>query len=293
MLAPLKFDVFNLLCPSPSASIDEYLGATDPNNITFSLSITNQYVTATTVPARLNIVGGVPSYIALLINDTNVTWQPFTTTNLSISTPTNGAYAVSVGLRGLPTNAAQTWHSVTLTRDTTPLTLALTNLALRTGSRPFIDPAGYATRSLSAITWTVVDATGTTNHGSGIVVAQGWNLLDPYHTTNWFQCLDLALALGTNWISIQATDWAGTVAVTNFAYVFNTNGDTTPPAFSLLWPQDGSLISGDTLTLPFFSPFGAAQGKRERGEEEKAGQGKPCPYERQQQKKKYLWLSLT
>ena len=165
------------------------------------------------------------------------------------STPTDGVYVVTVGLCGLPLNATQTWQSVTLFRDTTPLTLALTNPAVLSGSRPFIDPAGYATRALSAITWTVVDANGGTNSGNGIVVDQSWNLLDQYHVTNWFQCVDLALALGTNWISIQAVDWAGTVAVTNFAYVFDTNGDTTPPSLTLVWPQDGTQVSGDTFTV--------------------------------------------
>ncbi len=81
------------------------------------------------------------------------------------------------------------------------------------------------------------------------MVAQGWSLADPYHVTNWFQCVDLALALGTNWVSIQAVDWAGTVALTNFAYVFDTNGDVTPPALTLTWPPDGTQVSGDTFTV--------------------------------------------
>jgi hypothetical protein len=229
-------------------NLAEYLNGTDPNKISFSLSVTSQYVNATAVPVQLNLAGGVPSHIALLVNDTNpadANWQPFTTTNLSVPTPADGTYVVTVGLCGLPPNAAQTWQSLTLFRDTTPLTLVLTNPVVWSGSRPFIDPAGYTTRALSALTWAVVDANG----GSGAVVAQSWNLPDPYHTTNWFQCVDLALALGTNWISIQATDWAGMVAVTNFAYVFDTNGDITPPALALAWPQDGTQVSGDSLTV--------------------------------------------
>jgi hypothetical protein len=248
---------FGITAVDPNADFDgdgvtnlvDYLNGTDPNKISFSLSVTNQYVTTTAVPVQLNIAGGIPSFIAVLINDTNASWQPFTTSSLSVPTPADGTYVITVGLCGMATNATQTWHSVTVVRDSTPLTLALTNLAARSGSRPFIDPAGYASRALKAITWTVVDANGATNTSHGSVVAQGWNLLDQYHTTNWFQCLDLALALGTNWISIQATDWAGTVAVTNFSYVFDTNGDTTAPALSLLWPQDGTQVSGDNLTV--------------------------------------------
>ncbi len=231
----------------------DYTNGLDPNTIAFTVSVTNRYVNQSAVPMQIDLLAGVPSYYAVLLNDTNqgdANWQAYPGTNLTVNLgPTDGTYTVSVGLRGLPAIGAQTWQSVTLIRDTTPLTLVLTNPVDLSGSRPFIDPAGYTTRALSALTWTVVAPNGTTNTGSGAVVAQGWNLLDRYHTTNCFQCVDLPLALGLNWISIQAVDWAGTVAATNFAYVFDTNGDTTPPALTLVWPQDGTQVSGDNLTV--------------------------------------------
>ena len=254
-----QLNYFGVTGVDPTADYDndgvnnlaEFLGGTDPNKIAFSLSVSNQYVAASAVPVQVNLARGVPSYIAVLLNDSpaNASWQPFTSTNLSVALPTNGTYVITVGLSGLATNATQSFQTVTVFCDTTPLTLAFTNLPAFSGSRPFIDPAGYTTRALSALTWTVVDATGATNTGDGMVVAQGWSLADPYHVTNWFQCVDLALALGTNWVSIQAVDWAGAVALTNFAYVFDTNGDITPPALTLTWPQDGTQVSGDTFTV--------------------------------------------
>jgi hypothetical protein len=227
--------------PAQSSDVGQSPHSADPNVISFSLSLTNEYVNTTAVPVQLGISGGVPSSIAVLVNDTHAgdaNWQPFTSTNLSVPTPTDGVYVVTVGMRGLTSNATPTWQSVRVFRDTTPLTLALTNLSALSGSR-----------ALRALTWRVVDANGDTNSGSGMVVAQSWNLSDGYHTTNWFQCVDLALALGTNWISIQAVDWAGTISETNFAYVFGTNGDTTAPALRLVWPQDGTQVSGDKLTV--------------------------------------------
>ena len=130
---------FGVTAVDPNADYDndgtnnlaEYLGGTDPNKIRFSISVASQYVSTTTVPAQLNIVGGVPSYIAVLINDTNTAhanWQPFTSPTLSLPTPTNGTYVVQVGLCGMATNSAQAWQSVTLFRDATPLTLELTNM---------------------------------------------------------------------------------------------------------------------------------------------------------------------
>ena len=231
------------------SNLQEYFAGTDPNRIRFSLSVTNQYVTNTAAPVQLNITGGVPSYIAVLVNTTNESWQAFSTSTLSVPTPTDGVYVVTVGLCGWAPTAARTWQTVTLFRDTTPLGLVLTNLPALSGSRPFIDPAGYTTRAVSSLTWTLIDANGNTNSGNGAVVRQGWSLSDPFHTTNWFQCVDLPLALGTNSISIRAVDWVGSVAVTNFAYIFDTNGDSTPPSLTLLWPQDASQVSGNSFIV--------------------------------------------
>jgi hypothetical protein len=233
-------------------NLAEYLGGTDPNKIRFSISVTSQYFSTSAVPMQLNIVGGVPSYIAVLINDTNMAdanWQTFTSPTLLLPTPTNGTYVVQVGLCGLATNSAQAWQSVTLFRDATPLTLELTNMMALNGSRPFIDPAGYTTRALKTITWTVVEANGATSSADGMLVAQSWNPLDRYHTTNWFQCVDVPLLPGGNWISIQAVDWAGNVAVTNFEYFLDFTGDTTPPSLRLVWPQSGAHVYGDSFNV--------------------------------------------
>lgn len=233
-------------------NLAEYLGGTDPNKIRFSLSVASRYVNAASVPVQLNIAGGVPSYIAVLINDTNAadaSWQAFTATNLTVATPTNGTYAVQVGLCGLATNSAPIWRSLTLVRDATPLTLAITNLFNLSGSRPFIDPAGYASRALKWISWTVVWPTGYTNSGSGSVVAGDWSLDDPYHTTEWFQCYDIPLLLGINAITIEAVDRAGNVAMTNFSYELDNAGDTTIPGVRLVWPQSGAYVCGDSFNV--------------------------------------------
>ena len=122
------------------SNLQEFLQGTDPDKIQFFLSVTNQYVTNTAAPVQLNIAAGVPSYIALLVNTTNATWQPFTTSSLSVPTPTNGVYVVTVGLCGWAPTATRTWQTITLFRDTSPLGLVLTNLPSLSGSRPFIRP---------------------------------------------------------------------------------------------------------------------------------------------------------
>jgi hypothetical protein len=49
--------------------------------------------------------------------------------------------------------------------------------------------------------------------------------------------------------TLHATDLAGNLTVTNITYTFSTNGDTTPPAITLQWPQAGTTISGSNFTL--------------------------------------------
>ena len=91
-------------------NLTHYWSGSDPNRIAFTLSVTNQYTAADSAPVQLNISGGVPSYMAVLINADvgQATWQPFDSTPLSVPTPTNGAYTITVGLSGLATNATQT-----------------------------------------------------------------------------------------------------------------------------------------------------------------------------------------
>jgi hypothetical protein len=249
-LDPLSLD------PLGRTLLDDWLNGWDPNIIRSTLSVTNKYVNGTGVPVGLNILGGAPSYMKMLVNETNAAatnWQAFTSTNLWVPTPTDGSYVINVGLCGLATNATPSWQSVTVRRDDSPLILMLTNFGPWTGSSPYTDPAGYTTRALKALTWTVENLYYT-NNGYGSVVAASWDLADRFHTTNWFQCLDLPLESGANQISIQAVDWLGNVAVTNYTYWLNCDPDRTP-VLNLVWPTcsksyfvNGNMLTNDATT---------------------------------------------
>ena len=112
------------------SNLQEWQQGKDPNEISFSLSVTSQYVNTTSVPVQLSIAGALPSCIAILINSTNASWQPFTSTSLSVATPTDGVYVVTVGLRGLALTITETWQTLTPFRDASPLVLGLTNRRL-------------------------------------------------------------------------------------------------------------------------------------------------------------------
>ena len=52
---------------------------------------------------------------------------------------------------------------------------------------------------------------------------------------------------GTNIITLHATDWAGNTANVSFTVIYSP--DTNPPVLNLVWPQDGTVISGSNFTL--------------------------------------------
>ena len=209
-----------------------------PNNL-----VSTNFITA-------NVSGGPAAAMAYLVNDTNFAdaqWFPFSAVPDVLLGTTDGTYQVWMGLTG--SNGIAYWSEQTIVLDRTPMQLAITNLMADSGSRPFIDPAGYTTKALKSLTFEVVHADGTTNSGGGIVVEQTLNPANPLYVTNWFACLDLPLAIGTNQIAITGTDLAGNVASTNFDFLLETNDDTTPPAISLIWPQNGAQIIGTNFTV--------------------------------------------
>jgi hypothetical protein len=241
------------MVPSSLLHAQEYRNSISRDVIQFSIEMTNNYVNSMSIPILLNIKSGMPVDYAVLVNDTNMAdavWKPYMSSNVTVTLGSkDGTYDVAVGLRGPPSNSQPAWQGQMIFKDTIPLKLVITNLTRFKGSRPFIDPAGYTTKAMSRFTFDVTNADGTITHDQGSVFDQDLNPADMSHTTNWFVCLDVALTMGVNHIGIQAVDWAGNLTTTNFSYIFDTNGDITPPAIALTWPQNGAELSGDNFTL--------------------------------------------
>lgn len=217
----------------------------DASNMMFSFS--DFYISTNLISASVS--NGVATAMAVLVNNTNFNaaqWIPFSSVPYILLGTNDGSYQVWVGLTG--SNGIAYWTEQTVVLDRTPMQLVITNLTAYTGSRPFIDPAGYTTKALQNLTFQV-NNNGATQTGNGIAIAETANPANPLYITNWFQCLDLPLAIGTNHITITGTDWAGNVASTNFDYLLETNDDTTPPTISLIWPQDGTQIVGTNFTV--------------------------------------------
>ena len=233
-------------------NFEEYLAHTDPNKIRFSISVTNEYVTTTAVPLPVSILGGVPSYIAVLTNDTNTAhanWQPYAGTNLSVTLgPMDGTYAIWVGLKGLPADGQQTWDGFDITLDRAGPVLAITNPILTgaaaTVTKPYLQLAGWANEPLAAISYDLVNAAGTSTNLGGFVTDQFFDTNRFNYTTTYFQCFDIPLTNGANAIALHATDLAGNVSTTNITVTLDYSTATTPPLVSLAWPPIGIPLSG-------------------------------------------------
>ena len=235
-------------------NIQEYWNHTDPNKITFSTSVNNEYVTSTSVPVQLSILGGVPFYYAVLLNDTDTThatWHAYSGPNLTATLgPADGTYSVWVGLKGLPDDAQQTWDGLDITLDRAAPVLAITNPVLTsaaaTVAKPYLQLGGSANEPLGAITYDLVNAAGTVANVDGFVIDQAFDSSRFDYTTTWFQCFDIPLTPGPNSIALHATDRAGNVTTTNITVTLDYSGATSPEV-SVTWPPSGIPLSGPTF----------------------------------------------
>jgi len=234
----------------------DYTNGIDPNKIVFSFSLPLEPVASNSVASSINVFGGVPSYIAVLINDTNLAdavWQTYNPNMVVPLSQGNGVYNVLVGLRGLPDDAVQTWQSGQVTRYVVPLTLTVTSPALAGGaasvSVPLIQVQGFASLPVAGITYDLANAAGIFMNQTGYITGQFYDTNLPAFTTNYFQCYDVPLANGLNAITVHAQDLAGNPAATSFNVTLDYATDHTPPALSVVWPTDGTYISGATFTF--------------------------------------------
>ena len=235
---------------------EQLVGGTDPNTadasaISFSLSVPYDCVNSITVTGTVSVTSGFPTLMAVLVNSTNfdtATWVPLNTVVPVDLGSSDGRKEIRVGLRGPLPGIPLAWQWARVILDRTAPVLLITNPVNPTVSRPVIQLKGYSPEPLANLVFVATNALGEVTHGQGLVVDQFYDPTIPDLTTNWFECLDIQLSLGTNFVTLSATDRAGNIGQTNLAYVFTTNG-ATPPVLAILWPQDGSRLSGTNFTL--------------------------------------------
>jgi hypothetical protein len=231
--------------------LQDYQLGIDPNVINFTLSCTNQYVTASGAPVQVNVSQGVPFYFAVVLDSTNftgATWNAYTSSNIIINLgTTQGWHDVWIGLRGLPPDATQTWQWKHLNLALPPL-LAITNPVANVVSQPIIQVYGYCQESLASISYDISNAVGVATNQQSEITDRYYDTNVWGFTTNYFECLDVPLTNGLNTITIHATDLAGNITITNFNFTLDYSSKTNPPVLQITWPPAGTQISGSNFT---------------------------------------------
>jgi len=246
---------FGHLGLDPNASFDglgntvlyDYQNGLVPNNLSFQICFTNQYVNRTNAPLSLAIQSGLPYYWAVLLDNTNfagASWTPYTSSNITANLGTNqGWHTVWVGLSA---GSQQAWNAVRLDLDLTAPILVVTNATNVT--IPMIQLQGYANEELAWLTYDLNNANGSISNQPGFMTGAIFDTNSFTYTNNSFKCFDLMLASGANTVTLHAADLAGNS--TNFAVSFNLNySNKLAPVVQLWWPQNGTQISGSSFTL--------------------------------------------
>ena len=234
---------------------EDFTNGVDPNVITFSVDSANDYVNTTTTSAQLKITAGTPSYYAILVNhQTTTNWQTFVSTNLAVDLGSaDGVYAVTFGLRGLPTDATQTWIDYDFTLDRLAPAISFTNPILASGTatviKPYLQLQGYADEPLVSLSYDLTNNIGVATNLDAFVTDQVFDAGKADFTTNFFQAYDVPLATNVNLITFRATDRAGNTMTTNFNVVLDYAGATNLPVVTVIWPTNGMAVSGSNITI--------------------------------------------
>jgi hypothetical protein len=232
--------------------LSDYQSGTDPNIIQFSIEVADNYVNTSYPSLQLNVTAGVPSCCAVLVDSTNfagANWTAYTSSTVMANLGSlQGWHDIWIGLRGLPSNATQTWQWKRLKLDFTPPLLVITNPTVSTVSVPLIQVQGYSPEPLDSISYDLTNALGlVTNQDAGIT-SQYYDTNTWDFTTNYFECVDVPLTNGVNTITLHATDLAGNVTTASISFTVDYS-TATNPLINLTWPQDGMQLCGDNFAL--------------------------------------------
>ena len=232
-----------------TSNLAEYQNVTDPNKIQFYTLFDNLRVSGTTATGMVTVLAGVPSKIAVLVDNTNFTsaiWTDYNsdfTANLGSG---SGPHSVYVGLKGRAEDSQQTWAGYALVRDTISPVIVITNPAPGVVYQPLLQLEGYCTKPLAAVRYDLTNAVGGFTDLEGHVVKQFVDTNTFEITTNWLACVDIGLTAGTNRLTLRTTDQAGNVSTNSYEYIFVY--PTNAPTVALIWPHDGDYLGTTNFT---------------------------------------------
>ncbi len=234
--------------------LDDYQDDRDPNVIYFALNVTNRYFNTSSATVQITVASGIPSSIAAQVDNSdtsNASWAVYnsnTVLNVNLGS-VEGWHTVWVGMKGLPANAQQTWQQIALKLVLTPPVLVVTNPPTGLITQPFIQVQGYSLENLASMSYDLSNSAAVQTGQPAYVTTRQFDTNFLEYTTNGFGCFSVPMAVGTNIVTLHATDMAGNTNSTNLQYDYEPSSNTNPPVITVSWPQNNSLLSGTNLLV--------------------------------------------
>ena len=232
--------------------VQEFAANSDPNTIWFITRFSNLYVNNRTVTGTCEVSKGHPYQMAVLINNENLasaTWTAYSP-NFTLTLPnTDGDHKVLVAVRGRTTGFYPVQDFTELTLDRVPPVLTITNPVVSTVAKPYLQLMGYASEQLSARSYDLTNALGLVTNNNLAVTGTFFDASNFSFSTNYFQCYDVPLEVGTNTITLRVSDRAGNVTTLSTNIVLDYTGATNAPVMSFLWPSNGMYMSGNSFYI--------------------------------------------
>ena len=122
--------------------------------ISFGLSLPQGCVNTNIVTGSVQVLGGYPTFMAVLVNDTNFDnafWVPLTNLFSVDLGASDGPKDVWVGLAGPLPDIQPVWQSAQLVLDQTPPALHITSPTNAAAPWPMIQLQGYSEEPLSSL----------------------------------------------------------------------------------------------------------------------------------------------
>jgi hypothetical protein len=116
-------------------------------------------------------------------------------------------------------------------------------------TQPLIEIKGMSDQPLSGVSYDVVNGPQTLLHQRGYVTDEFYDEHLLRFTTNWFECLDVGLAPGTNEIFIHCNYLSGRRLTVKRSYILRLDLKTNAPTFQISWPTAARQISGEKVTI--------------------------------------------
>jgi hypothetical protein len=214
----------------------------------FAIEATNNYVGTSYPHLQLNVFGGFPSYLVVLVDtnpaQANGVWTSYTSSNLVVNLGTNeGWHDVWIGLEGFLSSPMALWQHKRMKLDLQPPVLVITSPTNGTVDIPIVQIVGYSPEAMASICYDFSNAVETATNRQVLVLDQFYDTNTLEFTTNTFQAFDVSLTNGLNIFTLHAADLAGNVAtlVTNFTLDYSNK---PPLVMQFIWPQDGMKVCG-------------------------------------------------